>query len=446
MAATFIVKTFVFIESNTTGTGRLCLQKALLRGFDVLFVTSRPQLYPFLQEEMVVPLVADTADPQRIADALAPYAGIAGIFSTSEYYIETAATVATRLGLPAADPEAIRTCRDKGRLHRRLRDAGVGVADTEIVSERTQLRDLAHGATYPRVLKPAFGSGSVGVRLVRTPAEMLAHGERMLDARGNERGIALARQVLVQSFVDGPEFSVEVVGLGAEHGHAVLGVTGKHLGPLPHFVEAGHDFPAPIAAAQRDAIVAETLRALDAVGHRFGPAHVECRVSGGKVVVIEINPRLAGGMIPQAIEWATGVDVLGAMIDLHAGTPPDLGPRRRGHAAIRFVLPARSGELRALSFEPDERFAGVRTRFMPLKQLGQRIEPAGDFRDRLALVIASAADPDALAHALEDVDRCVTVAIGDAGAAGEGAGAGRPRRTLDAAARAILRQPRHDAG
>ncbi|MGV5508960.1 ATP-grasp domain-containing protein, partial [Burkholderia pseudomallei] len=399
MAATFIVKTFVFIESNTTGTGRLCLQKALLRGFDVLFVTSRPQLYPFLQEEMVVPLVADTADPQRIADALAPYAGIAGIFSTSEYYIETAATVATRLGLPAADPEAIRTCRDKGRLHRRLRDAGVGVADTEIVSERTQLRDLAHGATYPRVLKPAFGSGSVGVRLVRTPAEMLAHGERMLDARGNERGIALARQVLVQSFVDGPEFSVEVVGLGAEHGHAVLGVTGKHLGPLPHFVEAGHDFPAPIAAAQRDAIVAETLRALDAVGHRFGPAHVECRVSGGKVVVIEINPRLAGGMIPQAIEWATGVDVLGAMIDLHAGTPPDLGPRRRGHAAIRFVLPARSGELRALSFEPDERFAGVRTRFMPLKQLGQRIEPAGDFRDRLALVIASAADPDALAHA-----------------------------------------------
>ncbi|WZV76744.1 hypothetical protein AAFM48_16575 [Burkholderia pseudomallei] len=98
------MKTFVFIESNTTGTGRLCLQKALLRGFDVLFVTSRPQLYPFLQEEMVVPLVADTADPQRIADALAPYAGIAGIFSTSEYYIETAATVATRLGLPAADP------------------------------------------------------------------------------------------------------------------------------------------------------------------------------------------------------------------------------------------------------------------------------------------------------------------------------------------------------
>ncbi|WP_183158772.1 lyase family protein, partial [Burkholderia pseudomallei] len=441
MAATFIVKTFVFIESNTTGTGRLCLQKALLRGFDVLFVTSRPQLYPFLQEEMVVPLVADTADPQRIADALAPYAGIAGIFSTSEYYIETAATVATRLGLPAADPEAIRTCRDKGRLHRRLRDAGVGVADTEIVSERTQLRDLAHGATYPRVLKPAFGSGSVGVRLVRTPAEMLAHGERMLDARGNERGIALARQVLVQSFVDGPEFSVEVVGLGAEHGHAVLGVTGKHLGPLPHFVEAGHDFPAPIAAAQRDAIVAETLRALDAVGHRFGPAHVECRVSGGKVVVIEINPRLAGGMIPQAIEWATGVDVLGAMIDLHAGTPPDLGPRRCGHAAIRFVLPARSGELRALSFEPDERFAGVRTRFMPLKQLGQRIEPAGDFRDRLALVIASAADPDALAHALEDVDRCVTVAIGDAGAAGEGAGAGRLRRTLHPEALAIVRKP-----
>ncbi|WP_431825191.1 lyase family protein [Burkholderia sp. F1] len=441
MAATFIVKTFVFIESNTTGTGRLCLQKARLRGFDVLFVTSRPQLYPFLQEEMVVPLVADTSDAQRIVDALAPYPGIAGIFSTSEYYIEIAATVATRFGLPAADPEAIRTCRDKGRLHRCLRDAGVGAADTAIVSDRTQLRDLARSLTYPRVLKPAFGSGSVGVRLVQTQADMLAHGDRILDARSNERGIAVAPQLLVQSFVEGPEFSVEVVGLGAEHGYAVLGVTGKHLGPLPHFVECGHDFPAPISAAQRDAIVAETLRALDAAGHRFGPAHVECRVSGGKVVVIEINPRLAGGMIPQAVECATGVDVLGAVIDLHAGTPPDLGPRRRDHAAIRFVLPARRGELKALSFEPDERFPAVRMRFMPLKQPGQRVEPAGDFRDRLAVVIASAADPDALARALEDVERRVTVVLGDADAAGESMSAGRLRRTLHPEALAIVRKP-----
>lgn len=434
------MKTFVFIESNTTGSGRICLQKALLRGFDVLFLTSRPQLYPFLQEEMVVPVIAPTTDPEQIVALLAQYPQIAGVFSTSEYFIEIAAEVAGRLGLPASDPAAIRTCRDKGSLYRCLRDAGVGVADTTEVESSAQLRALASDWRYPLVLKPAMGSGSVGVRLVHDEAELLAHGDDILQTRSNERGLALTPKLLVQSYVEGPEFSVEVIGLGATRGYEVLGVTGKHLGPLPFFVEKGHDFPAPVASSVRDAIVAETLRALEAVGHCFGPAHVECRLAGDKVVIIEINPRLAGGMIPQAVECATGIDVLDALVDLYSGGAPDWQPRRQHVAAIRFVLPDRQGVLKQLALQPTTSFPSVQMTFMALKQNGQRIRLTGDYRDRVGLVIASGPEREQLERALEALDGLLTVAI-DADEGDAGTSTGRIRATLHPEALAIVRKP-----
>ncbi len=433
-------RTFVFIESNTTGTGRLCLEKALLRGFRVLFLTRRPHLYGFLRDETVEPVLTDTSDVDSLEALIRAQPDVVGVFSTSEYFIETAAIVARRLGLPSSAPEAIGLCRDKGRLYERLRAARVRTADTHIVETLEQLRAVAPGLHYPLVLKPAMGSGSVGVRLVRGEADLFEHGAAILSGTRNERGMAVVPKLLLQQYIDGPEFSVEVVGLGLDAGYRVLGVTGKHLGALPHFVETGHDFPAPVDDALRKRIAAEALSGLQAVGHVFGPAHVECRLRGDRVFVIEINPRLAGGMIPQAIEQATGIDVLGAMIDLFSGRDPDLAPRRDDVASIRFLLPPHEGTLRALSFEPFANSACVRAVFTALKPVGQRISLKGDFTDRIALVLASGPDRDALDRALEEAQLCVEMTVVADGGTPVPSPTGRLRSALHPKAMAIIRK------
>ncbi len=435
------MKKFVLIESNTTGSGQLCLRKALLRGFEVLFLTNRPQAYRFLREEMVTPVIVDTSDPQQIARVLEPHVDvIAGVFSTSEYYIGIAAEIASRFGLPGADPEAISICRDKGRLYHRLRNAGIGTTDTVVVASLGLLRELAGSLDYPVVIKPATGSGSVGVRLIHAADELLEHGGRILRTHRNERGLPVEPRLLVQAYVDGPEFSVEVIGLGPTQGYAVLGVTAKRLGPLPHFVEYGHDFPAKLDVRWREALIADTLKALDVVGHRFGPAHVECRVSHGRTMVIEINPRLAGGMIPYAIECATGIDVLGAIVDLHVGVTPEVSPARSGHAAIRFILPPRSGRLRQLTWSAAGVCPEVRMTFMPLCENGQNIDLQGDFRDRIGVVIAAGDDLTQLAQALEEVSERVTVIIDDPQPDDARNNTGRLRSELHPEAQAVVRK------
>jgi biotin carboxylase len=91
--------------------------------------------------------------------------------------------------------------------------------------------------------------------------------------------------------------SVETVALAAGDVR-VIGITAKHLSPPPLFVEIGHDFPAALDQNESATVHKTALSALAAVGFDFGPAHTEIRLTQEGPVVVEINPWLAGGMIP----------------------------------------------------------------------------------------------------------------------------------------------------
>lgn len=427
---------FVFIESNTTGTGQLCLRRARERGFRVLFLTARPELYPYLSAEMVAPHVVDTGDVAAICRLLAQQGDVVGVMSTSEYFIETAAQVAARLSLPGPDVEGVRNCRDKGRLARVLERAGVNAPETFQVDAPALLEQLAPKLKFPVVVKPIFGSGSVGVRLVATAAELSAVGRRMLSEPRNERGMAVPPDILIQTFLPGEEFSVEVFSTGGrDH---VVGITRKHLGAAPFFVEMGHDFPARVGPATARALQSLVTEALRAVGYRAGPSHVECRVgSDGRPAIIEINPRLAGGMIPKVVEMAIGVDLLGAVVDFSAGREVELTPVRERCAAIRFFAAERAGVVEALHSPLGEpRTDDVEAVFAALKPVGTYVEPQGDFRDRIAYVIAASERPEVLDQALRSLLAHEVVQLSEPRAGDEG----RIRKLLTPEALEIVRK------
>lgn len=432
---------FVFIESNTTGTGQLCVQRARRSGFRILFLTSHPELYPFLSAELIAPCLVDTADADAICALLRDEDDIAAVMSTSEYFIEIAAQVAARFSLVGPDVEAVRNCRHKGRFVRILREAGVCLPESFEVNSPEMLEQLAPRLSFPVVVKPVYGSGSVGVQLVSNTTDLLAAGGVLLSGTRNERGLRVAPGILVQQYVAGDEYSVEVFGAnGRDH---VIGYTRKHLGPLPFFVETGHDFPARLDSAAEEAIRSEVLRALQAVGYRSGPSHIECRLgSDGRARIIEINPRLAGGMIPHLVELARGIDLLGALIDFFAGRTIDLAPTRDRCAAIRFLVSDRQGTIEAFhSPVSDPGGNGVDAAFVPLKPVGAKVQPPRDFRDRLAYVVAASDRQDRLDRAIASMAERRVVQIGEARDRSLAEGTGRIRRTLRPEALDIVAKP-----
>ncbi len=381
----------VFIESNTSGTGRLFVRTAREMGYRPVLVTVRPAKYAFLAgddapEVVVVPLI-DEDELHALIEARFG-GGVAGITSSSEYFIATAAALAARFGLAGPDAASVRAARDKSRQREVLAAGGVPAPAFRAVSSASEAVAAAREIGFPVVVKPVDGSGSAGVRACAGEAEVEAHAAPLFAAGGEET------RLLVESYVVGPEFSVEVFS------GRVIGITRKHLGEAPFFVEAGHDYPAAVPAAVADALVDSVTRGTALLGLGWGPLHWELRVTeDGRAVPMEVNPRLAGGFIPELVRHAQGIDLIRETLRLVVGETPEPRPSSHRHASIRFLFAPAAGRLDAVEGIDEARAMDDVVDVTLYRPIGEHLEIHGDFRDRIGHVVARADDGDVAAAA-----------------------------------------------
>jgi S-sulfo-L-cysteine synthase (3-phospho-L-serine-dependent) len=375
---------FLFVESNTTGSGRNFLRSAALLGYRPILLAADPKRYEHSGFDPVEVVEADTSSVGTLEAVVRTLcrdgAELVAITSSSDYYVGIAATLARIFELHGPSPQAIQTCQDKNRQRAILREAGVDVPDWRRIDSVTAALEFARLHALI-VAKPVSGSGSVGVRLCRTRRELADHVAELLQRRTNERGLPIPPGALVEAFVSGDEYSVECFG-----GDPLV-VTRKWLGSPPYFVEIGHDVPATLESVEREAIAATAARAVSVLGLTQGPTHVEIRAAAAGPAVIEVNPRLAGGQIPKLVQLACGIDLVEATLASAAGSQQTLAPTQHRHAAIRFFLvgSAPRGPIRR-TFE--SRLDGDRAHVEVEVFERASDRPRHDFRDRVGHAIA----------------------------------------------------------
>ncbi|MEV2236938.1 ATP-grasp domain-containing protein [Micromonospora sp. NPDC049891] len=391
----------ILVESNTTGSGRLFAERARDLGLVPHLVTADPTRYPYAAELDLPVHRCDTGSPPAVlacCRGLAQAHRVAGVTSSSEYFIATAAAVARALDVPGEEPERLAAARSKGVQRERFAAAGVASPGYQVVTSVPAALAAAQRLGLPVVVKPVSRSGSIGVRRCDDPRMVATHAAELLATRTDERGLPLPAAVLVECYLSGPEFSVEL--LAGE----VRAVVAKHVDESRGFLEVGHDVPAAVAPGTATLLGESARAALAALGLGWGAAHVELRMTDGRAVVVELNPRLAGGMIPQAIRVATGQDLIAELVARSAGRVPPQGTVRTGYASVRFLLPAADGVVGTLP-DPASALAlpGVVDAVVTARP-GQRIVRLGSFLDRLGYVIAQGRSP---AEAGARADRAV---------------------------------------
>ncbi|KND33192.1 pyridoxal-phosphate dependent enzyme [Streptomyces acidiscabies] len=404
----------LFIESNTTGTGMMALRSSAALDLRPVLLTGDPDRYAGLDGTGCEVLRCDTNDAVALRSAIQERFAreeIAGVTTTSDFYVPAVADVAEWLGLPGNPVRAVTLCRNKALLRAALAEAGVGQPRFAVVTGPDEVADAVAGVGLPCVVKPADDSGSNNVLLCRTVREAAAQAEVILGIHTNMRGMPTARTVLVEEFVDAPEFSVEM--FSRDGVAACVGVTAKQVGGAPYFVESRHLFPAGLPARDRAALVDAVTAALTACGVALGPTHTEVRLTADGPVIIEINPRLAGGMIPELIRLATGVDLLEQQLRAAVGQAPVLTPTREGYAGIRFLIPGREGVLARVDGVPAATAVTGVDRVTVTGRAGARVRPARNAYDRLGHVIASAPTPAAVDGALDTAVAAVRLEIED---------------------------------
>jgi hypothetical protein len=121
--------------------------------------------------------------------------------------------------------------------------------------------------------------------------------------------------------------------------------------------------------------------------------HTEVRLSARGPVVIEVNARLGGDLIPYLGSLATGVEPGRVAVDVALGEAPDLAPDRALAAGIRFLYPPEDCRVRAVDTPARGACAGlVAANAMVAPGAAVRLPPRAHI-GRYAYVICTAGDP-----------------------------------------------------
>lgn len=276
--------------------------------------------------------ITDAAACERVARE----EGVSGVLHIcSEVSMHVVGHLNETFGWTGPDRASAARATNKGAMRRAFAVGGAPSPESRWVTTNEEGLAAAAALKWPIIVKPARSSGSRGVTRLTQAADTSA----LLAALDRARGESRDPGAVIERFVEGPEFSVEIlVCRGIVH---VLAVTDKQTSGHPFFVETGHSQPSLHSAHDVRRIAEAASLGVRALGLDGTAAHAELRLGADGPVLMEIGPRMGGDFIStELVRRSTGIDMTAAAVQVAIGEEPDLRPRHapRG-AAVRYLTP-----------------------------------------------------------------------------------------------------------
>ncbi|WP_368502646.1 ATP-grasp domain-containing protein (plasmid) [Alkalihalophilus sp. As8PL] len=376
-----------FIESNSAGNGVKAMEYAKKKGLKTFFLTSMPEKYEKME---VNPLVI--ADEYKIIDTNDTVTLLhffqnrnpIGILAFDDFHIIQASLIGKIKEVVTPSLEGLINCRFKDKTRKAL-EGSPGYIKYKLLESDSLLNDPLF---YPCVVKPVDESGSVGVQICNNEDE-LAEALSFIDTlEKNISGYKYVKKALVEEYLDGDEYSAELVWDTINQNWHLIGFTKKYLSELPYRIEIGHLFPYYFnSSISLD--VEKTIKGwLDTVGLNNCIAHVEFKLVDNKARLIEINPRPAGDQVNDLVGYALGKDLASYYLDMILNNPIEEKQKLKNDLVyfIKFILPPRSGGIE--NIEVNDSTDGVDIISYKVKTV-KEVKGVKNSDDRLGYVITS---------------------------------------------------------
>ncbi|HEX8095026.1 ATP-grasp domain-containing protein [Jatrophihabitans sp.] len=275
-------------------------------GVDVVQVKSNPEL-PAFGAEMAYLATVSGSDPATLAGELARYSPIA-VVAGQETDVLLADALSERMGLPSNGTALSSARRNKYDMAEALRRAGVRCAEQFKSGSAEEVVAWAEAAgRYPVVVKPLASAATDSVAIcadagqVRKAADAILGTETIWGEANHE--------VLVQSYLDGVEYVVDMVSWqGRRYTCGVWEYRKRLVG-----VHNIYDYEVLLPA--EDSRVAELTgyvdSALRALGISYGPTHAEVIITPDGPALVEVGARTAGNLSPAFHDQCLGANQAG---------------------------------------------------------------------------------------------------------------------------------------
>ncbi|KAL8641865.1 MAG: hypothetical protein Q9226_008577 [Calogaya cf. arnoldii] len=284
----------------------------------------------------------DAGMPQRIVDALKGV-HVDGIYTHHDFYHVGTARAAEILGLNTSPPSAFAIATDKYATRMLDSDGNSAIC----INTGEEFLDVVHSKEkpahfdYPVVVKPCTGRSSWSVLMAETEAQVAAAVDKAHShiIGYEEDGSPIQSLIMVEPYVDGPEFDVNFAMLDGEvlfydvsdnfpcAGDLTGGIAGQH-----DFQETMFVFPSILPQSEQKLLRDKLCNIVLAMGFHTGIFHCEGRVRNSSMhyittngtidleakvepptskpsaFVLEVNPREPGYIGRLAVTWTFGVD------------------------------------------------------------------------------------------------------------------------------------------
>ena len=145
------------------------------------------------------------------------------------------------------------------------------------------------------VLKPIYGTASKSVIKVESFQENKAEVEKLMQDCSDQ-------DLIIEEFVDGSEYALEGNLINSELNKIVIfdkPISYKE----PYFEESIYIAPTEIPDKTQKEIVNLIGKACKKLGLENGPVHVEFKIHNKEIFIIEINPRMIGGLCSRCLSF-----------------------------------------------------------------------------------------------------------------------------------------------
>lgn len=222
----------------------------------------------------------------KYTDKLSKKYEIVGVYCGNEIGLKTVQAISKRLGIEHLSDEALENVQDKVKMKKIWKEKSLASPITQIVRNPEEIERFVVSKASDFVIKPARGSGSRGVQIVKKSSN---YNEVFNNTLDSVDGIG---KVILEEFIEGR--SIDVNGLFIEDIFYPAGILEKYTTEFPDCLPLGGNDPADISEKERKEVYSLFEKGCRLLGINYGPVKGDLIRSAEGYQLLEVAPRMHG--------------------------------------------------------------------------------------------------------------------------------------------------------
>lgn len=237
------------------------------------------------------------------------------------------AKLAEDMGFNFPTTSAIEKARDKFLMKKAFLKTSVPCAKGFLISSANEIKKSE--ISFPAIIKPVDAFSSRGVYKLNQFSEIEKYFPLTSDFSSNNK-------VIVEEFIEGPEFSIESVTNNGET--YIIQITEKEITPFPNTVELAHIQPANISDKEKASIEITIKNAIKALGLDNCATHAELKLTIEGPKMIEVGARLGGDYITShLVPLSTGINIEQLSVQIAMNDFVGVPQRKEAASVIQYL-------------------------------------------------------------------------------------------------------------